>query len=79
MVFCFEGVVPFVVVKLEGGNPMAYETKVILMSLANQVAMAKTTKQAFEMIRSAAEVEGVSIPDYEVVRAKFMDEEELEK
>ena len=58
---------------------MAYETKVILMSLANQVAMAKTTKQAFEMIRSAAEVEGVSIPDYEVVRAKFMDEEELEK
>ena len=60
----------------ERGISMAYETKVILMMLANQVALAKTTRQAFEMIRSAAQVEGVSIPDYETVRAALMGEEE---
>ena len=58
---------------------MAYETKVILMSLANQVALAKTTKQAFEMIRSAAQVEGLTIPDYEKIRAKFMSDDEAEE
>ena len=56
---------------------MAYETKVILMSLANQVALANTTKQAFEMIRSAAQVEGLSIPDYEKIRAKFMNDDRM--
>ena len=54
---------------------MAYETKVILMSLANQVALAKTAKQAFEMIRSAAQVEGLVIPDFEEVRAAILGEE----
>ena len=57
-----------------------YETKVILMALANQVALAKTTKQAFEMIRSAAQVEGLSIPDYDKVRETLLgDDEELDK
>ena len=53
-----------------------YETKVILMSLANQVALAKTTRQAFEMIRSAAQVEGLSIPDFEKVREALLGEEQ---
>jgi len=55
---------------------MAYETKVILKSLANQVALAKTAKQAYNMIRSAAEVEGIKLPDYEKARAAIMDDEE---
>ena len=54
---------------------MTYETKVILMSLANQVALAKTTKQAFEMIRAAAQVEGLSIPEFEEIREKFASDE----
>jgi len=58
---------------------MAYETKVILMSLANQVALAKTTKQAFEMIRSVAQVEGLTIPDIEKVRARIMGEEDADE
>ena len=58
---------------------MAYETKVILMMLANQVALAKTTKQAFEMIRSAAQVEGLSIPDIETVRSTLLGEEESDE
>ena len=58
---------------------MAYETKVILMLLANQVALAKTTKQAFEMIRSAAQVEGLSIPEFEEVRAALLGKDESEE
>ena len=54
---------------------MAYETKVILRSLANQVALAKSTKQAFDMIRSAAEVEGLKIPEMEEVRRQFLGED----
>ena len=50
---------------------MAYETKVILRMLANQVALAETTEQAFEMIRSAAQVEGLTIPGYEEVRKEL--------
>ena len=50
---------------------MAYETKVILRLLANQVALAETLEQAFEMIRTAAQVEGLIIPDMEVVREEL--------
>ena len=57
---------------------MAYETKVILRMLANQIALAKTTKQAFEMIRTAAQVEGLSIPDYDKVRETLLGEENEE-
>ena len=56
-----------------------YETKVILMSLANQVALAKSTKQAFEMIRMAAQIEGLSIPDFDSLREALLGEEEKEK
>ena len=50
---------------------MAYETKVILRLLANQIALAETIEQAFEMIRTAAQVEGLTIPDLEDVRAEL--------
>jgi hypothetical protein len=56
-----------------------YETKVILRSLANQIALATTTKQAFEMVRSCAEAEGVTIPDYDKVRAQLLGEEKQTK
>ena len=50
---------------------MAYETKVILRSLANQVVLAKSKKQVFELIRSMAQVEGLSIPVYEELQAEL--------
>jgi len=50
---------------------MAYETKVILRLLANQIALAETIEQAFEMIRTAAQVEGLIIPDYDEVRKEL--------
>jgi len=57
---------------------MAYETKVILTMIANQVALAKSTKQAFEFIRTMAHVEDdVFIPTYEETRAKLLGEEIL--
>ena len=58
---------------------MAYETKVILMSLANQVALVKTAKQAFELIRAAAQVEGLSIREFEDIRSSILGGEEAEE
>ena len=49
-----------------------YETKVILMSLASQIALAKTAKQAYEMVRIAAQVEGLTIPDIEKMQEKII-------
>jgi len=50
---------------------MAYETKVILRLLANQIALAETIEQAFEMVRTAAQVEGLTIPNIEDIRAEL--------
>ena len=58
---------------------MAYETKVILRSLANQIALAKTPKQAFEMVRTTAQVEGLTIPDIEKVREQLLGKESEEE
>lgn len=44
---------------------MAYETKVILALLAQQVAKAESVKEAYTMIVQAANVEGVELPTYE--------------
>ena len=44
---------------------MAYETKVILMLLAQQVAKSKTVKEAYNAIARAASVEGVLLPPFE--------------
>jgi hypothetical protein len=62
----------------KGGDEMAYETKVILQSLANQIVFAKTPKQAYDMVRSAAEVEGMKLPDYEKAKARWIADEEVE-
>jgi hypothetical protein len=56
-----------------------YETKVILMALANQAVLAKNKKQVFELIRSAAQVEGLTIPEYEVVKAALLGEDSDEE
>ena len=55
---------------------MAYETKVILMLLAQQVAKAKTVKEAYNSIAKAASVEGVSLPTYEEFVAEMERENE---
>jgi len=56
---------------------MAYETKVILRSLANQVVLAKTKKQVYELVRSMAQVEGMTLPSYEDMQAEMnVDEKE---
>ena len=44
---------------------MAYETKVILTLLAQQVGKSKTIKEAYNAIVRAANVEGLSLPTYE--------------
>jgi len=44
---------------------MAYETKVILTLLAQQVGKAKSIKEAYNAIVRAANVEGMQLPSYE--------------
>jgi len=54
----------------------SYETKVILTMIANQVALAKSTKQAFEFVRTMANVEDdMLISTYEETRAKLLGNE----
>jgi len=44
---------------------MAYETKVILTLLAENIAKAETVKEAYGAVRRAASVEGVQLPPYD--------------
>ena len=44
---------------------MAYETKVILALLAQQVGKAKSVKEAYTAIVKAANVEGMQLVSYE--------------
>jgi len=44
---------------------MAYETKVILTLLADKAGRAKTTKEIYNTIVKAANVEGLQLPNYE--------------
>ena len=55
---------------------MSFETKVILKLLANQAVIAKSPRQVFEIIRSAANVEGAIVPNYDTLRAQLVCENE---
>ena len=55
---------------------MAYETKVILTLLAEQVAKSQTPKEAYNAIRRAANVEGVQLPPFEEYREQLKSESE---
>ena len=50
---------------------MEYETKVILMLLAQQVAKSRTVKEAYNAIARAASVEDVSLPPFEEFLAEM--------
>ncbi|MCL2089102.1 MAG: hypothetical protein FWH14_06440 [Oscillospiraceae bacterium] len=49
---------------------MAYETKVILALLAQQIGRSKSIKEAYNIVVSVANVEGLELPDYEEFVAK---------
>jgi hypothetical protein len=44
---------------------MAFETKALLSSLADNIAKSATLKEAYMVVMKAANVEGVSVPTYE--------------
>jgi len=56
---------PTAVLSKEGADEMAFETKVILTLLLQQVGMSDTVKQAYELIAAAANVEGIEALSYE--------------
>jgi hypothetical protein len=60
---------------MDGRMGMAYETKVILALLAQQIGRSKTVKEAYTAVVRAANVEGVQLPTYE----EFLRECEEEK
>jgi len=49
---------------------MAYETKVILTLLSNQIGKAETLEEAYEAVVSAANVEGLQLPSYDEFQEK---------
>lgn len=55
---------------------MAYETKVILALLAQQIGKSKTIKEAYTAVVRAANVEGLDLPTYEEFQKEL---EEFEK
>ena len=55
---------------------MAYETKVLLSTLAASISRAETIEEAYSVIVDAANVEGMQIPSYEEAKAKI---EEMRK
>ena len=54
---------------------MAYETKVILMALAERVIKAESVKEAYGAIRRAASVEGVHLPPYDEFKRELEKED----
>ena len=62
----------------KGEENMSYETKVILTLLAQQVGQAKSLKEAYTFIVTAANVEGFELPTYEEFQKKVKELEEDE-
>jgi|GEM_PF-3478069 len=48
----------------------AYETKIIVASMAKMVLSAKTLKEAYDSIVDVASVEGFKLPSYEEAMKK---------
>lgn len=55
---------------------MAYETKVILKLIAQDVVKAKTVKEAYRAIKSAASVEGMELPSFDKMKKELESDEE---
>ena len=58
---------------------MAYETKAIFSLLAQSVARAKSVKEAYGIITTAAGVEGLKLPTYEEYLAAISEGKEESK
>ena len=55
---------------MEGGADMAYETKVILIALADK-ALRTNAKEVYELIAQMANAEGVVLTPYDEAKAKI--------
>jgi len=58
---------------------MAYETKVILTLLAQQVAQTQSAREAYALIVRAANVEGLKLPTFDDMVKELEDEKERGK
>lgn len=55
---------------------MAYETKVILKLLADGIGRTQTTKEAYNVVVRAANVEGLQLPTFEEFQSELKKERE---
>jgi len=58
---------------------MAYETKVILIILtmiADAIARADTTKEAYNFVVRAANAEGLKLPSFEEIKSEIASEKD---
>ena len=50
---------------------MAYDTKVLLSLLAHQIVKATSLEEAYYAVMSAANVEGLKLPEYEELKKEY--------
>ena len=55
---------------MEGGTVMAYETKVILIALADK-ALRTNAKEVYELISKMADADGIAMEPYDEAKAKL--------
>jgi len=55
---------------------MAYDTKVMLKLIAQNVAKSKTVKEAYNTVKFAASAEDVDLPAFEDMKREFEDDSE---
>ena len=58
---------------IKGDSGMAYETKVILISLA-EIALRTNAREVYKAIRKMANAEGVILKSYEEAKAELEEE-----
>ena len=59
--------------KVTGGETMAYETKVILISLA-EIAVRTNAKEVYKAIAKMANAEGVILKSYDEAKAELAED-----
>jgi len=55
---------------------MAYDTKVFLKLISQQIALSDSVKSAYKAVQLAASVEGVQLPNYEDCKKSLREDDE---
>jgi len=59
-----------------GGEIMAFETKLILKLIAQEISKCVTAKEAYRCVRNAANVEGLKLPTFDGMKKELENDED---